>query len=100
MSIKQLIEENQKLIDKVDKFLGYDGKRTNVEDMITVLTTGGKREDFYKVRVDTFETIEEAQAHINKINKDKDDKYWYRAYVIEQGKYYEPDQEELYDSQY
>ena len=41
MSIKQLIEENQKLIDKVDKFLGYDGKRTNVEDMITVLTTGG-----------------------------------------------------------
>jgi hypothetical protein len=68
--------------------------------MITVLTTGGKKEDFYKVRVDTFETIEEAQAHINEINKDKEDKYWYRADIIEQGKYYQPDQEELYDSQY
>lgn len=68
--------------------------------MITVLTTGGKIKDFYKVRVDIFETIEEAQTHINKINKYKGNKYWYRADIIEQGKYYEPGQEELYDSEY
>lgn len=68
--------------------------------MIIVLTTGGKNEDFYKVRIDLFDNLKEAEKHIEEVNKDKGNKYWYKAEIVENGKYYEPDQFELYSSEY
>ena len=66
---------------------------------IIVLTTGGKTSDVYKVRVDIFEDSDLAKKYIEKVNVDKDDRFWYRAEIIVESILYELGHDQLYEQQ-
>ena len=61
-----------------------------------VLTTGGKRKDVYLVKVNLFDTIQDAEKFCKEVNVNKDKWYWERADIINSNLYYETSQEKLF----
>ena len=62
-----------------------------MKKQIIVLVTGGKNDDVDTVRVVLFDSYSEAVAFCNQTtDKNKDEKYWTFADIIEENKTYEP----------
>ena len=62
-----------------------------MKKQIIVLVTGGKNDDFDTVRIVLFDSYSEAVAFCNQTtDKNKDEKYWTFADIIEENKTYEP----------